>query len=198
MGLYSAGDVNTETVRVQRVIPLPYAYVSAFLSKEVIPYFYFEMIYPQIVTDNRSVDCTELHSFFQVALTVHTNGTPSVLNHLPSLPAPHSSIMHSMRKKVIHFHLLLLSTTQPQSTENAIADQLGFLESQQQQYCQIDEQKKVDNFLTMVEKWLGPQKFALFLKLWGVATEDNLNPIWKRMASAKKSEQVSTLQVTLD
>ena len=29
---YSVGDVNTDTVRVRRVIPLPYTYVSAFLS----------------------------------------------------------------------------------------------------------------------------------------------------------------------
>ena len=76
MGLYLAGDVNTNTVRVRIVIPLPYAYVSAFFSNEVTPRFYFEVLYPQIVTDNRTVDCTTLHCFFQVALTVPTNVTP--------------------------------------------------------------------------------------------------------------------------
>ena len=48
----------------------------------------------------------------------------------------------------------------------------------------------------MVKKWLGPQWFALLLKLYGVAIEYNLNPICKRMSSAKKSEQVATLQAT--
>ena len=31
-----------------------------------------------------------------------------------------------------------------------------------------------------------------------MASEANLNPIWKRIASAKKSEQISTLQATFD
>ena len=76
MGPYLAGDANTETVRVRRVIPFPYAYVSAFLSNEVTPRFYFETLDPKTIKDNRAVDCTALHRFFQVALTVPTNVTP--------------------------------------------------------------------------------------------------------------------------
>ena len=198
IGLYSAGDVNTETVRSQRVIRLPYACASAFLSNEVTPRFYFETLYPQIVTDNRTVDCTALHSFFQVVLIVPANGTPSVLNHLPFLLAPRNPIIHNMRNRVLRFHLPLLRNTQAQSTQNSIAAQLGLLAYQHKQYRQINEQKKVDDCLTKVEKWIEPQRFALLLKLCGVARETNLNPIWKRMASAKKSEQVATLRATFD
>ena len=47
-----------------------------------------------------------------------------------------------------------------------------------------------------VEKWLGSQQFSLLLKLCGVTSKANLNPIWKRIASAKNSELDATLQVT--
>ena len=109
-------------------------YVSAFLSNEVTLRCYFETLYPHIVTDNRTVDCTAFHRFFQVDLTVPANGTPSVLNLLPFSPAPHNPIIDNMRKRVLHFHISLLSNTQSQSTLNDIADQLGLLVSQQQQY----------------------------------------------------------------
>ena len=156
MGPYSAGYVNTKTFWVQIVIPLPYTYVSDFLSNEVTPSFYFETLYPQILTYNRAVDCTALHRLFQVALTVPANGIHSVLNRLPFLPETHNPIIHSMRKRFLHFHLPLLINTQAQSTQNAMAAQIGLLASQQQQYRQIDEQKKVDGHLTTVEKWIGP------------------------------------------
>ena len=198
MGPYLAGDFNTKTVRLRRVTHLPFIYVPSFLSNEVTPRFYFETLYPQIVTDNRAVDCTALHRFFQVDLTVHANGTPPVLNCLPFLWAPHEPIIHNMHKRVLHFHLPLLSNSQAQSTQNDIAAQLGLLAPQQQQFLQIDEKKNVDDILMMVDKWLGNQRFALLLKIYGVARKANLKHIWKRMASAKKSEQVATLQATFN
>ena len=88
MGPYSAGDINTETVWVQRVIPLPYDYVSAFLSDEVTPRFYLETLYHQIVTDNHAVYCTALQflpselkcackwNIFSVELFTFPPGTP--------------------------------------------------------------------------------------------------------------------------
>ena len=198
MGPYLAGDVNTETVWVQRVIRFSYAYVSTFLSNKVTPGFQFETLYPQILTDNRAVDCTTLHCFFQMALTVPVNGTPSVLNRLPFLPTTRNPIIHSMHKRIHHFHLPILSNTQAQSIQNATADQFGLLVSQQQQYRQIVDEKKMDDCLTTVEKWLGLQRFTPLLKLCGVASEGNLNPIWKVMASEKNSEQVTMLQATFD
>ena len=111
------------------------------------------------MTDNRKVDFTALHCFFQVALTVPANGIPSVLNRLPFLPAPRNPIIRNMRKRVINFHLPLLNNTQSQSTQNAIADQLGLLTPQQQQYRRIDEQKKVNDCVMTLEKLIGPHRF---------------------------------------
>ena len=92
-----------------------------------------------------------------------------------------------MRKRVINFHLPLLNNTQSQSTQNAIADQLGLLTPQQQQYRRIDEQKKVNDCVMTLEKRIGPHMFSILLKLCGVARESNLNPIWKMVASTKNS-----------
>ena len=145
------------------------------------------------LTYNRAVDCTALHRLFQVNLTVSANGTHLVLNRLTFLLAPWDPIIHSMRKRVLHFHLPLMSNTKDQSTQNSIATHIGLLASQQQQYGHIDEQKKGDDWSTTVNNWLGLQQFALFLKLCGVARKSKLIPICKRMAGAKNSEWVATL-----
>ena len=45
---------------------------------------------------------------------------------------------------------------------------------------------------------LGTHRFALLIKLCGMASKTNLNTNGKRMASAKNSEQVTTVQSTFD
>ena len=198
MGPHNPGDANTEAVRVRKIIPIPFAYVPIFLANEVTPRFYFEVIYPQLVADHRDAECIALHRFFQVAITTTVLGNPSVLDQLPLPPAPRDLIIHNMRKRVLHFHLPSLSQNSAQMAQNAIAAQLGVLAAQQQQYRQEDSQRLQVATQSTVEKWLGPQRFHLLLRLSGVATEQNLNPFWTRIAAARKSEQVATMQATFD
>ena len=61
MGTYQMGNDNTEAVQFRRLITIPFAYVPVFLANKVTPCLYFEILYPQIVTNNRDMDCTEIH-----------------------------------------------------------------------------------------------------------------------------------------
>ena len=198
MGPHNPGDANTEVVRVRRIVPVPFMYVPIFLANEVTPRFYFETIYPQVAADNRAAECVALHRFFQVAITASALGAPSVLDQPPLAPAPRDVIIHNMRKRVLHFHLPTLNQNSAQLAQNAIAAQLGVLAAQQQQYRQEDTHRRQAASTTVVEKWLGTQRFQLLLKLSGVATEANLNPFWTRVATSRKSEQVAILQATFD
>ena len=157
-----------------------------FLAHKVTPRFYFETILPQLVTDNQGNDCAALIHYFQVGMTLGANGAISILNRATFPLVPWDTIVHNMRKRVLHYHLPQLSQAQAQSAQNAIATQLGDIASQQEHYCQQDKQRKVvDQNSQSGEKWLGPQRFSTLLKLSGVTAKVNLNLIWKRLADRK-------------
>ena len=60
LGPYNDGDAGTEVICVRCTIIILFAYVNAFLANEVTPWFFWETIYPQIVTDGRKADCLAL------------------------------------------------------------------------------------------------------------------------------------------
>ena len=82
VGPCTPGDANTKTIRVRRIVPIPFAYAPIFLCTEVNPCYYFETIHPQIVTDQQAYTCSALHNSFQVAITIPAAGAPSILINL--------------------------------------------------------------------------------------------------------------------
>ena len=64
LGSYNPGDTNRETTRVRGIVPIPFAYAPLFLANNVNPCYYFETIYPQIVTNQRQQAWDKLLRFF--------------------------------------------------------------------------------------------------------------------------------------
>ena len=94
LGPYNDGDAGTEVIQVRRTIVIPFAYVNPFLANDVTPQFFWETIYPQIVTDGREADCLALLRFFQVTVTQSQNGGPLVLEHTELPAASWDPIFH--------------------------------------------------------------------------------------------------------
>ena len=57
LGPYANGDANTEVIRVRRVVPIPFTFVSLFLAQPVTPRFFFESIHPVMVASGIEADC---------------------------------------------------------------------------------------------------------------------------------------------
>ena len=68
-GPYAAQDANTEVVRVRKIIPILFKYVSLFLAREVSPRYFFEHIHPQMITDGIDNACAPFIRFFKIAIT---------------------------------------------------------------------------------------------------------------------------------
>ena len=130
LGPYNDGNAGTEVIRVRCTIVIPFAYVNTFLANEVTPRFFWETIYPQIVTDGREADCLALLRFFQVAITQAPNGGPTVLEHLPLPTAGRNPIVHQTCTHILHHHLPGLSTQHQLNQQNAIATQLANIATQ--------------------------------------------------------------------
>ena len=125
LGPYNDGNTGTEVIQVRCTILIPFAYVNAFLANEVTPWFFWETVYPQIVTDGREVDCLVLLRFFQVAITHLPNGGPSVLEH-PTFPAAGwDPIIHQSRTCILHYHLPGLSNQNQVNQQNSTTTQLA-------------------------------------------------------------------------
>ena len=77
LGPYANGDANTEVIRVRRVVPIPFTFVSLFLAQPVTPRFFFESIHPVMVASGIEADCASFIRFFQVAITSQNNAAPS-------------------------------------------------------------------------------------------------------------------------
>ena len=142
LGPYNEGNAGTEVIHVRRTIVILFAYVNDFLANEVTPWFFWETIYPQIVTDGREADCLVLLRFFQVAIMQALNGGPSVLEHLPLPAAGHNPIVHQARTHILHQYLPRLSTQHQLNQQNIIATQLANIATQQQQFRQEDQDAK--------------------------------------------------------
>lgn len=198
MGPYANGDAGTETVRVRKIVPIPFAYTNIFLANTVTPRFYFQHIYPQMVTDGNDADCTALHRFFQVAITTPGAGLVPVNAVGAAAPVPRDPIIHQSRTRLLHMHLPGLGSQAVQAQHNAIAVQLATLATQQQTFRAQDQQAKAAASSQPVEDWLGSQQLQKLLRYSHAADESGLAPIWAQLAAAKKSERIGLVQGQYD
>mgnify|MGYP003335458650 CR=1 FL=1 len=63
---------------------------------------------------------------------------------------------------------------------------------------QEDEQRHQDDKNSTVEKWLGQERFDILLRLSRAQNEQQLAPIWNRLANTKKASWTSTVQAAYD
>lgn len=98
-------DGDTMVVKSRRIIPIPHSMVGLFLAQPngVTPRYYFETIYPQLVTDGIVDDCLSMTHFFQIAITRKGNNQdesflettqPSAPNRNPTLIKHQLELLH--------------------------------------------------------------------------------------------------------
>lgn len=197
-GPYAVADANTELVRVRKIIPLPFKYVSLFLSQAITPRMHFEIIYPLLVTDQLDVQCRVLTRFFQMAMTRQAANQPLALE-VPLPPAcPRNDIILQARDQVIEHHFPQISQNLTTVQQNQIATQLANLHQAQLTHRREDEQCRLVESKTTIEKWLDRERFDILLRISRVQCEQDLAPIWGRLANLKKAEWGSTVQATYD
>ena len=197
-GPYAAQDANTEVVRVRKTIPIPFKYVSLFLAREVTPTYFFNHIYPQMVTDGVEQACLPFVHFFQIAMTRQAANQASALE-VPLLVAPaRNSQLLEVRHQLIQHHFPQINQSLVGLQQNQIATQLALMRQQQELSKVQEEQRKQDEKETSVEKILGKERLSTLLRLSRVNSESALAPFWSRLADVKKSSWLSVLQAFLD
>ena len=193
MGPYNNGDAGTETIRVRKIIPIPFCYTNIFLTQAVTPRFYFEFIYPQMVTDGNDADCLALHRYFQVAILQSPANAPSPLEVDAPTAVGRDPYIHRTRTRLLHVHLPGLGTQAAQGQANLIATHLATLAAQQQQFRTQDEQAKLAAANRTVEDFIGVPQLQKLLRYCQIGTEAALPAIWGQLARAKKQERLGVV-----
>ena len=121
-----------------------------------------------------------------------------VLEHPPLPAAGRDQIIHKAWTCILHYHLPGLSMQHQANQQNLIATQLANIATQQQQFCQEDQEAKVAASACTVTTWLGDQAFKKLLRHSHAESAKNLVPIWSQLAGAKKADWLSIVQAQFD
>ena len=151
-GPHANGDANTELVRMRKMIPLPFEYVSIFLARAMTPRDYFETVYQQMVVDQVDQACRALTKYFQLAITRQAVGQPSPLEHQLLTGTPRNDSLLSARDQIIEHHFPQVKQNLVGVQQNQIATQLANLHATQLQHRQEDEQRRQEDKNSTVEK----------------------------------------------
>ena len=204
MGPYAPNDGDTMVVKSRRIIPIPHSMVGLFLAQPngVTPRYYFETIYPQLVTDGIADDCLSMTHFFQIAITRKGNNQdesflettqPSAPNRNPTL------IKHQL--ELLHHHFPQLSTRAVSAGNTLIAQGLGTIAAQQQLHYDKVEAAKVEEKSKTIEKWMGASKCHKLLRMTGTRNEQELMtacPVYKDLAAASDKHRRGVIQNAVD
>jgi hypothetical protein len=131
-GPYAAQGANTEVVRLRKIIIIPLKYVSLFLTREVTPHYFFNHIYPQMVTDGVEQACTPFVRFFHITMTRQAANQVSALE-VPLLVALARNLqLLEVRHQLIQHHFPQINQSSVGLQQNQITTQLAHRRQQQE------------------------------------------------------------------
>ena len=198
LGPHDAADADTEVIRYRRTCYVPPAYVPLFLASPVTPRQAWETCRAQIVAEHREVQCAPLIDFFRAAITRTTaNVLPALGVASPNPPLADTDLL-SHRRRILEQDFPLLNSSQTSIQQNQIATQLGILIQDNRAESQRAEQLRLDAKKKPLSSLIGTRGVALLLTICNVAHEDLLPGIYKELANASKSQQLSILQFAVD
>ena len=204
IGPYTALDQNTESVRTRYIVPIPHSLVGLFLAQDagMTPRYYFDTIYPLLVTEGTEVECVALTQFFQVAIM---RSQPNIDESdlavaKPSAPPRNPSLI-KYQLDLIQHHFPQLSARAATQQQNLIATGIGVLATQQQAQYEEAKAAKIADAANPVAKWFGDVKTIRLLRMLRLGNEAELEaacPVYKAMAKSPKVSRMGVLQNSID
>jgi hypothetical protein len=198
LGPHAPGDPDTELIRYRRTCYVPPAYVPLFLAGPVTPRQAWETCRAQIVSDRKEQDCAPLIDYLRAAIT------RSVVDQIPALavappnPPLSDEDLLKHRRRILENDFPLLNSAQGTIQQNQIATQLGILIQDNRANARLVEERRIESKQKPLSNFIGPRGVALLLLICNVTSEDQLPPLWKELAQASKSNQLSVLQFAVD
>lgn len=199
LGPFAQADAGTELIKVRRTCFVPPRYVPLFLANPLTPREAWERVRGQIVAEGQEVACVALVKYLQAALTCTIAGTPPALS-LPEAPvAPLAdAVLLDHRQRILDEDFPELNHQLVGLQQNQIALSLGELVRDNRVAREVDRAERERAKGKSPIDMLGEVGLQKVLRWSQVETSADLQPIWRDLASAKKSQQLAVLQWAVD
>lgn len=197
VGPFVEGDANVSSVRTRLVTAIPNRYASLFLAQPggITPRYYFDTILPVIEADGMADTCTPLTRFCQVAITTGgPNETSLIRVDAPVPPRRHVPLLAQAEAILTHHLPGLRRVAQPEVNLQPLINTIvaGQQQRQQEQAVARLEREAKDN--ATIGTWLGNEHLNRLLKYCGIATEQQLPPLWTALAKAPAKDRLTILE----
>jgi hypothetical protein len=199
LGPYVPGEAGTELIKVRRTCFVPPRYVPLFLAGPIKPREAWERVRGQIVTDGHAVACHALIKFLQAALT------RAAVGDAPSLSLVEAPVAFLADTLLLDHRQRILDEDFPQLNhqlvglqQNQIAASLGELVRDNRAARESERADRARDKDKDPQEMLGDVGLQKIIRWSHVETSADLQPIWKDLAKAKKSQQLAILQWAVD
>jgi hypothetical protein len=200
LGPFALGAPNTEEIQCRFVCPLPAKYAAIALQKRRSPREFWHDVIHAIEADGNTVSCAELLIWARMACTLRTMPAPgadTTSNIAGELTAPVADgNLLDFASEWIRLDLPdrapVANALGVQQQMLAHQQQLANLIANQQLAAVVANQPKIK---TVAEAY--PSFMGSILKYCNVDREDQLPPLYHRMANSKRQEQVAVVEHAL-
>jgi hypothetical protein len=199
LGPYAQGEAGTELIKVRRTCFVPPRYVPLFLAGPLKPREAWERVRGQIVTEGQEVACQALIKFFQAAITRAAVGDTPALSLAAAPVAPLAdTLLLDHRQRILDEDFPQLNHQLVGLQQNQIAASLGELVRDNRTARELERADRDKAKDKDPQEMLGDVGLQKIIRWSHIETEADLQPIWKDLAKAKKSQQLAILQWAVD
>ena len=198
--LPGAGDAGTQVIQTRYSYPVPFRYVAGLLCLDTNPRNFFELIYPQIVAENRLVEMAPFIRWMCTTCTArHDQGPGQLISSAAQRayrPPMADMDLRSHRQRLLHAKLPHLALPVA-PIDTGLAQVGGQLISEIRQTR--EEARDRADAVTSPEKYYGAL-LSKHMRLAQVATENDLTPVHHAVAkqnSQKKSRHTQQMYLEL-
>lgn len=195
LGPYTANDAGVDTIRARRSCFVPPAYVPLFLANPLSPREAWNVVYAQIVTDNREQMCLPLINYLRCCLTIPTAAIPDPCTAVvpPVAPLP-DDILSNRRRTIIENDFPALNIQLVHLQQTQIAGQLGLLVTENRAARQAEAARRLLEKNKPPAQFLGPVGSIRLLRYCQIANATQFPTFWVEIARNPKSQHLHLLQ----
>ena len=194
LGPFNANDAGVDVIRARYTCFVPPVYVPLFLANPLTPREAWDIVYSQIVTDNKEQMCNPLITFLRCAITLPgPNLNPVIAVALPIAPLA-DTILFDRRRSIIESDFPALNTHLAQLQQTQIAGQLGLLVTENRAARQADASRRLLEKNKPPSQFLGPVGSIRLMRYCQIATVQQFPTFWVDLARNPKVQHLHILQ----
>ena len=199
LGPYTNADADTANVVCRRTCFVPPPYVGLFLGGPLTPREAWDVVYTQIVNDNKEAMCAPFIDYLRCCLTTSTLNQPPAIAQAPPTAPLADHLLLGRHRQHLELDFPLLGANVAQIQQHQIANQLGQLVAEARANRNADAAARAVKVAGKTPtQFLGAVGVVKLLRYCNLANAAGLPTFWMSVSASPKKQQLSILQWEID